>query len=189
MQSFEIENVLIHIHSHIHHMGNCVKSFDCDNKAYNFLALLTQLKGVKRSNEWEWEGDHIEGVHGIFTYATSKGNKGREGKPQIQCKQSKDSHSHTGWQRNLLAVSFRRLPPKKENKRNTYTHTYMGSTMGCIMVYLYVVEYALRNAARWGLTAVQYCVAIDFRDFCQGVALLFPGLRIAQRGPAVQARL
>lgn len=178
-QSVEIENVLIQIHSHIHHMRNCVKSFDCDNKAYNFLALLTQLKGVKRSKEREWEreGDHIEGVHGIFTYATSKGNKrvGEGGSRKYNANNRKtrtriQADNEICW----LSASGVSLPKKK---KYIYIYTHICSTMGCIMVYLYVVEYALRNAARWGLTAVQYCVAIDFRDFCQGVALL--GLRIA----------
>lgn len=59
-------------------MGNCVKSFDCDNKAYNFLALLTQLKGVKRSKEWEWEGDHIEGCMVFSPMPHQKGTRGGE---------------------------------------------------------------------------------------------------------------
>lgn len=154
MQSFEIENVLIQIHSHIHHMRNCVKSFDCDNKAYNFLALLTQLKGVKRSKEREWEreGDHIEGVHGIFTYATSKGNK-RVGEGEA---------ANTMQTIERLALAYRLTTkfagcqlqaspsPKKKKKEDIYIHTYV--VLWVVSWYIYMslnMHYATQPDGGW----------------------------------------
>lgn len=106
-------------------MGNCVKSFDCDNKAYNFLALLTQLKGVKRSKEWEWEGDHIEGCMVFSPMPHQKGTRGGRGSRKYNANNRKtrtriQADNEICW----LSASGVSLP-KKENKRNTYTHTYV----------------------------------------------------------------
>lgn len=168
--------------------AECVKSFDCDNKAYNFLALLTQLKRVidrARARAGQGEGSHHREVRGIFTYATSKGKKGSDEAAAHNANNRKTRTNQTGWQRNLLAVSFRRA---KKEKRNTCTHvcTYTIHVHGvyeapyiCHGIFICAalnMHYATQR--RWGLTAVQYCVAIDFRESCQGSRILCHVLRI-----------
>lgn len=103
-----------------------VKSLDCDNKAYNFLALLTRL-GWMRKIERGGMGDHMGRYVAFSPMPHQRERKGRRRSRKHNANNRKTRTRGTGWQRNLLAVSFRRLSPKNKEKKktkNTYPHTY-----------------------------------------------------------------
>lgn len=107
---------------HIYPSAECVKSFDCDNKAYNFLALLTQLKRVidraGRERAGQGEGSHQREVRGIFTYATSKGKKGSD---EAAAHNANNRKTRTKQADNEICWLSASGEPKKR-ERNTCTH-------------------------------------------------------------------
>lgn len=112
-----------HTHTYVYTYpsAECVKSFDCDNKAYNFLALLTQLKRViDRARAGQKEGSHHREVRGIFTYATSKGKR----------EATKPQHTMQTIERrapNRLTTKFAGCQLQASQKRETeiHAHTYV----------------------------------------------------------------
>lgn len=145
---------------HIYPSAECVKSFDCDNKAYNFLALLTQLKRVidraGKERAGQGEGSHQREVRGIFTYATSKEKKGSD---EAAAHNANNRKTRTKQADNEICWLSASGEPKKR-ERNTCTHVCMNIYNIWYMVYMkyhiymswhiYMcrVEYALRNAAQ-----------------------------------------
>lgn len=109
--------------------AECVKSFDCDNKAFNFLALLTQLKRVI-DRERERESGTGRGitwdVRGLFTYATSKGIKGSD---EAAAHNANNRKTRTKRADNEICWLSASGGPKKRKK---YIHTRMLYGIWCI---------------------------------------------------------
>lgn len=123
---------------HIYPSAECVKSFDCDNKAYNFLALLTQLKRVI-DRAGQGEGSHQREVRGIFTYATSKGKKGSD---EAEAHNANNRKTRTKQADNEICwLSASGEPKKKYMHTRMYIHIqYM--VHGVYEVpYIYVMAY------------------------------------------------
>lgn len=131
-----------HTHVYTYPSAECVKSFDCDNKAYNFLALLTQLKRVI-DRAGQGEGSHQREVRGIFTYATSKGKKGSD---EAASHNANNRKTRTKQADNEICWLSASGEPKK-SERNTCTHvcTYIYNIWYMVYmkyhIHIYVMAY------------------------------------------------